>query len=171
VARTDFLTGVPNWRAFAERATTELNRARRYGRPLTFAYVDLDDFKAVNDRYGHAAGDTLLSDVARTIGHVLRRTDVIARLGGDEFAVLLPETGPEPAWIVLRKLHNAVRIALAEAGWPVTASIGAVTCVVPPADVDELVRLADQLMYDVKRIGKNQVHHVVIEADSPAEPV
>jgi diguanylate cyclase (GGDEF)-like protein len=166
IARTDFLTGVPNWRAFAERAEHELARARRYGRPLTFAYVDLDDFKAVNDRFGHAAGDRLLGTLAATMHDVLRRTDIIARLGGDEFAVLLPETGPEPAWIVLRKLHNAIRIAMEETGWPVTASIGAVSCVAPPADVDELVRLADQLMYDVKRLGKNKVHHVVVEADS-----
>jgi diguanylate cyclase (GGDEF)-like protein len=161
IARTDFLTGLSNWRAFTERAEAELNRARRYERPLSFAYIDLDDFKLVNDRYGHAAGDALLATVATTIGHILRRTDVVARLGGDEFAVLLPETPPEAAWIVLRKLHNALRIALEEGGWPVTASIGAVTCIIPPADVEELVRLADGLMYEAKRLGKNRVHHVV----------
>ncbi|HEU4698756.1 MAG TPA: GGDEF domain-containing protein [Gemmatimonadales bacterium] len=164
VSRTDFVTGLPNWRAFAERAGYELDRAQRYERPLTLAYVDLDDFKVVNDRFGHATGDQLLGTVADTMHDVLRRTDVIARLGGDEFAVLLPETGAEPAWIVLRKLHNAIRLAMEAHGWPVTASVGAVTCEVPPAHVDALIRHADQLMYEVKREGKDRIRQVVIEA-------
>jgi diguanylate cyclase (GGDEF)-like protein len=99
-ARTDSLTGAMNSRAFGELATAELHRARRYERPFTIAYVDIDDFKAVNDRFGHSSGDTLLRLVAETMKHNSRAVDVIARVGGDEFVILFPETGPGPAHVV-----------------------------------------------------------------------
>jgi diguanylate cyclase (GGDEF)-like protein len=158
IARTDFLTGANNGRMFRELVDRELLRLRRFGRPLTIAYLDLDNFKVVNDQRGHAAGDTLLRAVASMLVRSLRATDVVARLGGDEFAVILPETGPEPAWVVLRKLHNALRIMLQEEGWAVTVSVGAISCLQAPASADELVRMADRLMYEAKRTGKDQVH-------------
>jgi diguanylate cyclase (GGDEF)-like protein len=156
-ARTDFLTGLPNLRAFRDVADLELKRLQRFQQPLTVAYLDLDNFKAVNDRYGHPEGDALLRRVAEVLRDTLRATDIIARVGGDEFAILLPFTGAEPAWVVLRKLHNAVRIAMHEGGWPVTASVGALTCAHAPESVEELLRIADDLMYGAKRTGKNRV--------------
>ena len=158
-ARTDVLTGAQNARAFGETTERELRRLRRFGRDLTLAYIDLDDFKLVNDRHGHAAGDELLQLVSRTIAETLRIDDVVARIGGDEFAVLLPETGAEASWVVLRKMHNAVRLAVSERGWPVGVSIGAISCLSPPESAAALLAMADAAMYEAKRQGKNTIEH------------
>ncbi len=96
-ARSDFLTGVLNSRAFDQLVTSEIQRSGRYDHPLTLAYFDIDNFKAVNDTFGHSTGDALLKTVARTIGENLRMSDYVARLGGDEFAILMTETGAESA--------------------------------------------------------------------------
>ena len=127
LARTDQLTGLANTRAFGERAEFELLRARRYGRALSMLYIDLDGFKAINDKMGHAAGDVVLQRTAGALRESLRRTDIVARLGGDEFAVLLPETGTESADIVIGKVRDALGRALQGLGAGTTASIGAVT--------------------------------------------
>jgi diguanylate cyclase (GGDEF)-like protein len=166
LARTDPLTGALNSRAFREVAEMELNRARRYGHAVTLAYVDVDDFKAVNDRLGHSAGDGLLRTVAETMRAQVRATDSVARIGGDEFVVLLPETGPESAKAALAKVQQ--RLADAAAHPRVTFSIGCVTFVDPPDAVDSAIRLADELMYTVKRAGKNSVRHTAWAA--PANP-
>src|SRR5437773_2624774 len=108
LARRDALTGAPNARAFYELAGAEIARARRYIHPFSVAYLDLDDFKLVNDRLGHLAGDAVLRSVARALGGVLRASDVVARLGGDEFAVLLPEAGAAPARLATDKLRQAL---------------------------------------------------------------
>ena len=92
LSRTDFLTGITNSRFFYELAFLELVRATRYQHPLTMAYIDLDDFKQINDRFGHSTGDSLLRVVAKTMSSNLRRTDIVARIGGDEFVVLPPKT-------------------------------------------------------------------------------
>ena len=92
LARTDPLTGIANPRSFVEAANAELERQLRFQRPLTVAYLDLDNFKTVNDRFGHRTGDEVLSAVARALRESTRATDHLARLGGDEFAVLMPET-------------------------------------------------------------------------------
>jgi diguanylate cyclase (GGDEF)-like protein len=167
-ARTDFLTGLPNLRAFRDAAELEIRRLRRFRQPLTVAYLDLDNFKTVNDRFGHAEGDELLRRVAGVLRDTLRGTDVIARVGGDEFALILPATGAEPAWVVLRKVHNAVRLAMEEGRWPVTASVGALTCEDSPASVEELLRVADDLMYGAKRTGKNRVSLEIFDPASAA---
>ena len=161
LSRTDDLTGLPNRRGFYEAAAVELARSARYRRPLTVAYVDLDDFKAVNDRLGHARGDRVLVAVAHALRRASRSTDLVARLGGDEFVVLLPETGGAAAEAALLKL----RTRLLEAGGDatrVTASIGAVSFGTPPADVETLVHEADRAMYAVKTDGKNAVRHVEV---------
>ena len=170
-ARTDPLTGAHNARAFTETTARELRRLRRFGRELTLAYVDLDDFKLVNDRHGHAVGDEVLRVVVSTITATLRIDDVVARLGGDEFAVLLPETGAEASWVVLRKMHNAVRLAMAERGWPVGVSIGAISCLSAPGSAAALLELADDAMYAAKRQGKNAIEHRLFEPASAGEDV
>ncbi len=161
LARTDPLTGVMNARSFREMAETEMERAARYGRPFTLAYLDLDHFKSVNDRFGHTAGDEALRIVAQHLAAHVRRTDAVARLGGDEFGVLLPETGPDDARAVLTKLRDALNDEMRVRGWPITVSLGALTCAAAPASTDELVKMADDLMYEVKRGGRDAVRYAV----------
>jgi diguanylate cyclase (GGDEF)-like protein len=169
LARTDYLTGVANARYFFELATVELDRARRYERPVTLVYLDVDNFKRVNDGLGHGVGDSLLRVVAETIRGRIRKSDMIARLGGDEFAVLLPEAGYEPAQTAVHKLRAALLEVMHNRDWPVTFSMGVVTCVGPPdATLDELIKAADRLMYAVKRGGKNMIRHEIL-GKIPAE--
>jgi len=157
----DPLTGAANARAFRDRAHDEIDRSRRYGRSFTLAYLDLDNFKAVNDRFGHSAGDNLLRMVVDILRKNLRTTDVFARVGGDEFVLLLPETGQESARTVLYKLQEKVTCSLREAEWPVTMSMGAVIYLSPPDSVDAMIQQADTLMYQVKHSGKNRILHEV----------
>ncbi len=157
LAREDFLTGTANRRHFLEMAEAEISRATRYRRPLTVAYVDLDNFKDVNDRLGHDVGDEVLRTVADAMKDRLRITDVIGRLGGDEFAVCLPETSAEAATTVLEDVRRQVTERLPERCREVTVSIGAVTFASPPDHVEELLRLADDALYEAKREGKNRL--------------
>jgi diguanylate cyclase (GGDEF)-like protein len=156
-SRHDALTGLPNSRAFYERAELELSRARRYGGPLTAAYLDLDNFKTINDRYGHKVGDATLRSVASILRNSARASDMTARLGGDEFVVLMPETSAEGARALLERLRSELESSLSEAAYPVSASIGAVSFLEPPDSVDQLLGAADDRMYAVKRSGKNLV--------------
>jgi diguanylate cyclase (GGDEF)-like protein len=157
LSRTDGLTGLRNTRGFYELAANEIARSNRYRRPLTLAYVDLDNFKNVNDRWGHGGGDEVLVTAARALRRASRTTDVVGRLGGDEFVILFPETGPTAGETAVRKLHSLLHEALAKHGWLVTASIGCVSHEAPFSDVDALVREADAVMYEVKASGKNAV--------------
>ncbi|HEU4597940.1 MAG TPA: GGDEF domain-containing protein [Pyrinomonadaceae bacterium] len=161
LARKDYLTGAVNVRHFDELAAAEINRARRHEHPFTVAYMDVDDFKLVNDRHGHSAGDRLLRMVADTTRRNVRVVDVVARLGGDEFAVLMPETGAEAAEVVVRRVRRRLLEAARAEGWPVTFSIGVVTWDAPPDSVYEMLRAADAQMYAAKRHGKNAVRHKV----------
>jgi len=160
-ARTDFLTGIPNRRHFFELARTEIRRSSRYRHPFIVAYLDIDDFKRINDRFGHGAGDAILQSVAQNIRRSLREVDVVARLGGDEFAILLPETGPKSAQEVMRKVKANLNQVIRQINCPVTFSIGTVTYTDPPESVEEMIRKADVLMYQVKSNGKNTVKHEV----------
>lgn len=159
LSQQDFLTGVYNGRAFYRLAEMERVRGQRYHHAVTMVYVDVDNFKAVNDTRGHAAGDQLLGKLAQTIGSNLRRTDILARMGGDEFALLLPETDLNAGRQVLLKLQQALQSLVQGEGWPVTFSIGAVTYEVPPDSTEAMVRQADQQMYSVKKGSKNAIAH------------
>ncbi len=165
LARTDALTQIANRRAFFEAASMELERVRRHDRPLTVAYADIDEFKLVNDRSGHAAGDALLVAVAQTLRGATRAVDTVARLGGDEFGILLPETDAATAEAILTRLRDRLLAAAQEGGWPVGFSIGAAVFLVPPRDVDELTARADELMYTVKRGPKGSIRIGVFEGD------
>lgn len=167
LATTDHLTGVANARALYGVLNAELQRARRHPRPFSVAYADLDNFKAVNDRGGHETGDQVLRFVAETIRTNVRAIDTVARMGGDEFAVLLPETDAEAAQAAFDKVHRLLEERMRERGWPVTFSIGVVTCLRPPSSVDELLRLADDLMYSVKRGSKSAVQYGTFGTDGP----
>lgn len=159
LARTDFLTGAANPRAFYESAQMEINRCRRYKRSFTLAFFDADNFKMINDAFGHHVGSDLLVRVVKTIKQDLRATDSIARIGGDEFAVLFVETNLEQARIVVNKLRDKLQAEMDSEGWAVTFSIGLLVCINPPESVDELIKIADDLMYEVKRNGKNSVKY------------
>lgn len=169
LASTDPLTGVRNARSYRESVSAEIERAKRYRHPFSVAYLDLDDFKAVNDRFGHNRGDRLLQLVASTVRSNLRTSDVVARLGGDEFALLLPETDYDSAQAVLRKIQDLLVQRMRRCGFLVTCSIGAVTfpCA-PAASVEELIRRADACMYEAKRRGKHRMRHVLIGVPSQA---
>ncbi len=150
LARTDQLTGLMNGRAFRELADRELMRARRLGQPVTLLYLDLDNFKNVNDRRGHATGDELLGAFARVLGNAVRATDVVARVGGDEFVVLLPDTTAENGSLVAAKISQAISGDERFSRDGVAVSVGAATTEGVPADLDELVAAADTAMYEAK---------------------
>jgi diguanylate cyclase (GGDEF)-like protein len=163
LSRTDALTGVANSRSFEDRLGFSLDYLRRTGRPVTLAYVDLDEFKTVNDRLGHFEGDELLRAVAIAIDSRLRATDMVARLGGDEFGILLPETDETAALLVLESVVTAARDAVTTR-WPVSMTIGAVTFREAPPDIDTMVAAADDLMYVGKRHSKGRIGHAVWSA-------
>ncbi len=157
LSHTDYLTGAVNSRFFFDLLEIEIDRSHRYEHPFTIAYIDIDNFKVVNDRFGHCIGDQVLRAVVKQARKHLRKTDVVARLGGDEFALLLPETDQDSAHIALSKLQSDIAAEMQQSNWPVTLSIGALTCVDAPHTAEELVRMADDLMYSVKRGSKNAI--------------
>ena len=161
LSRTDFLTGILNRRALMEAASMELNRLARTGRPFTLLYMDLDDFKSINDIAGHEAGDSLLTKFAAVLKLQLRGIDIIARMGGDEFTVILPETDDQAANKVAPRLQSSLLKEMQEHHWSMTVSIGALTCISAPSNTDEMFRLADQLMYRAKKEGKNTICYQV----------
>jgi diguanylate cyclase (GGDEF)-like protein len=153
LAATDPLTGCPNRRAFLDRLATGIAAAGR-GRRSVVCLVDLDGFKAVNDRAGHAAGDAVLRAVTAALTGAVRATDTVARLGGDEFAVLAEVSAQFPAEVLAERLRSAVAAAGAPAG--VTASVG-VARVRPDDDADQLLHRADAAMYRAKTGGGDRV--------------
>ena len=158
-SRTDSLTGLANRHSFLSRGTEEIERARRTLRPFSLLFLDLDGFKSVNDRFGHAAGDALLRRVGAVLRAQMRSIDVPARLGGDEFAVLLPETDGEGARRAAVSLHLNLQREFTALQYPVSASIGAATFPQPPAAFEHAITCADRLMYSVKKGSKDAVAH------------
>jgi len=167
LARTDFLTGALNARFFHELAQMEVNRSARYKRTFTLAFIDVDNFKTINDTFGHTTGDTVLRAIATNIKIHLRKTDIVTRVGGDEFVILLPETNKQTAPIVISNIQRALLKEMNESGWAVTFSIGVLTLTAPRLSVDEMLGRADQLMYVVKNSGKNNIHY----ASHPEETI
>lgn len=159
VARTDFLTGAVNGRYFNELLEMEVQRVRRYPHPFTLVYIDIDNFKLVNDLFGHQKGDELLRSIASELKSHLRSTDIIARLGGDEFVMLLPSARQPEARLVISKVLPNLANAMKNGKWPVTFSMGAVTCVAPPHSAEQIIKMADDLMYEVKNSTKNDIRY------------
>lgn len=169
-ADRDPLTGLLNAASFADAVEHERRHLTLTPSSTTVAYVDIDNFKEVNDQYGHAAGDALLRQVADALRHAVRESDVVARLGGDEFGVLLPRSGPEAAHTVLAKLHAALELEIGAGGMPVGVSIGAVTFSEPLHSAQAMVDLTDQIMYEAKRGGKGRLIHRSRPPADAAEP-
>ena len=159
LADTDYLTGLKNSRSFYEHVASEAVRSQRYGRPFTMAYVDLDNFKFINDTMGHDTGDEVLRSVAAIIKDNLRQSDVSSRLGGDEFAVLFPETNYHAAEAIINNLVPLLSGSMTSNNWPVSFSIGAVSFVTPMSTVRQMIKTVDDVMYEVKKSGKNNIIH------------
>jgi diguanylate cyclase (GGDEF)-like protein/putative nucleotidyltransferase with HDIG domain len=152
LALTDPLTGLGNHRHFHERLERELEHALRYGRPLAICLVDVDDFKGINDRFGHPAGDRVLASVATR----LRQTGEAFRLGGDEFAVLLPGYEEHEALTAAESIIDRIGTLDLEQMGPVTVSAGVAVAPAHARNRDELLRLVDGALYWAKEYGKNQ---------------
>ena len=157
LARHDNKTGAVNNLYFNELLQWENDLSGRYDHPYTLAYIDLDNFKEVNDRFGHATGDGLLKQFVNTVNSVLRKTDILGRVGGDEFVLLLPETNPEIAKTVISKIQTKFLKEMEENGWPVTLSIGVLSVLKGGEDIKKIISRADELMYSVKHGGKNGI--------------
>jgi diguanylate cyclase (GGDEF)-like protein len=155
LSRVDALTRIGNRRAMFELLSAERNRAQRHHLPLTLAYLDLDGFKQVNDKFGHHTGDRLLVEVAQTVHKTLRPSDFVARMGGDEFAILLPDTQSGTATAALNRVRSALDRCMQQKRWPVTFSVGVVTFLNVPQSADDMMRRADETMYAAKAAGKN----------------
>jgi diguanylate cyclase (GGDEF)-like protein len=164
----DLLTGLVNKAGFYQVVGAEMEVCRRYRRTLSIAYLDCDNFKDVNDRFGHHVGDELLRLMASTMTRKLRASDMPARLGGDEFAVMLPEISADSARKVIEMLQLRLLHEMREHKWPVTFSIGIATFVKMPASIDDMVNQADQLMYAVKYSGKAAIRQEIYSARIPA---
>ena len=159
-AITDDLTGLVNRRRFIEALDAEIERARRFGSALTIVLADLDNFKQVNDEFGHHGGDVVLRAFADLIRSHVRDVDVSGRIGGEEFAILLPETDREGAALVaerMRRSLNAVPIALSEDAAIHAACSFGVAELRPQQEGDDLLRAADAALYRAKDEGKNRV--------------
>lgn len=168
LANHDPLTGLFNRRRFNEEIERQLSTARRYGMTGALLFLDLDQFKDVNDSRGHRAGDDLLVALARLLRERLRETDVIARLGGDEFAVLLPHTDETEAGLVAQSLLDAIRgetFTIAGSPFGVTASIGVALFPAHASTASELLSSADLAMYEAKERGRNRISVFAQELD------
>lgn len=170
LAQEDSLTGVANRRAFFLALTGAVNLSMRRESAWTLAFLDVDDFKQVNDRSGHKVGDEVLRAVGGTLRASTRRTDVVGRLGGDEFAVLMPETDGCQAEVAVGKLKALLESVMTKGGWPVTFSIGVVTFLSVPPSPDAALAAADAQMYEVKRGRKAEVSFGVWGADLARSP-
>ncbi len=159
LATTDELTELNNRRSFFQRATMEMERARRYDRPISFILLDLDHFKRINDSYGHAAGDLVLTETARRIRRSIRDTDIAGRYGGEEFAVCLPETRQHTAENLAERLRAIIADSPIEYGdkeLSITASFGIIgRDKIDEETVENLFAKADKALYMAKEKGRN----------------
>lgn len=157
MAAQDPLTGAANRRYFYELLKTEIARSQRYGENISIAYIDIDDFKTINDTYGHVTGDELLVKVVSTLRTNMRSADMVARIGGDEFVMLLPQTNVNEAEQALKKMEQRLREDVSVNGTPVTFSIGVLTFNECPESVEQMIHAADAVMYAVKEKGKDHI--------------
>jgi diguanylate cyclase (GGDEF)-like protein len=160
-ADTDTLTGVHSLRSFYAEIANEILRSRRYEHRFSLAYIDVDDFKKINDTLGHHEGDRLLIELANCLTTSLRATDTVARIGGDEFVCLMPETEETQAKSAILNVESSLKKRMSKKNWNVSFSIGLVTFDTLPEDVHEALKVADELMYSVKKSKKNAIAYKV----------
>jgi diguanylate cyclase (GGDEF)-like protein len=158
LARTDDLTGLNNRRAFYELSDAAIRQAQRYGHPVSFVMLDIDHFKAINDKHGHAVGDEVIRAFGQLLLDSYRSTDVACRFGGEEFAVLLPETDAEAALATSERLRTRVtECTVSHHHAPVhfTTSLG-VAELKSGQSLEQLIAEADNALYEAKRAGRNR---------------
>jgi diguanylate cyclase (GGDEF)-like protein len=156
----DHLTGIFNRRYFMDRLREEIDRAERYGTSFAVAFIDIDNFKRINDEHGHLSGDEILQQLTRVCAKEVREIDTLARIGGEEFALLLPQTAPAEAEQLVERLRASVAATRAKIGdgWlDVTVSIGLTSSSREVLDVNGILRRADEALYAAKRQGKNRL--------------
>ena len=163
LSRLDILTGLDNKMSFMEKARNEKNRSLRFKRPFTIAYIDIDNFKQLNDTFGHSKGDILLQDLGSAIWENMRVYDIAARLGGDEFIIFLPETNKEQAQEAVNRIKTCVEKILCRHLSCLTLSMGVVTVTNPAYPVEEIIKIADDLMYLVKNDCKNGIKYQMLD--------
>lgn len=156
LATRDGLTGLKNYRAFQQRLAAECSRVARLGVPLTLLLLDVDNFKAYNDSFGHLQGDEALRQVGAVLEHVARDIDIVARYGGEEFAAILPHTDAAGALVAAERFRHAVE-ASSWKGRGVTISVGGASCDGKRPDPSALIAEADAALYRAKREGRNRV--------------
>ncbi|BCM25367.1 hypothetical protein ZMTM_16260 [Methyloradius palustris] len=162
-ATVDLLSGALTRRHFHEVCQTELARSLRYQYPISIAYIDLDNFKSVNDKLGHGMGDKILVITAAAIKANLREGDLFGRLGGDEFALLLINTNRDEMEIIMNRMRESLMKAISLSQTEVTYSIGAVTYLSGmPITIHALLEIADEAMYAIKNSTKNSIKFVSI---------
>ncbi|MBV8032368.1 MAG: GGDEF domain-containing protein [Betaproteobacteria bacterium] len=166
-ARIDSLTGAANRKYFMELLATELRRSERSGRAFSVALVDCDDFKVINDQFGHLVGDSVLRGVVEIAKESVRATDTVARFGGDEFAILFPETGAVPAHDIARRVQSKIRQSEAVPYWTKTVSIGLGTFTNARGDPTDVVAQCDALMYQAKRLGRGEIAAAQFDGGPP----
>lgn len=159
---TDSLTGVMNGRGFEKAMRDIFPTASRLNHILSIAFIDLDNFKSVNDRFGHSTGDKLLTDLAELMKRSIRQSDIVARMGGDEFVILLMDTDYDTSDRIMTRIKNETELLMKENGWPVTFSAGMITFKSDLSTSDNLIKLADEIMYEVKNSSKNGFIHKLI---------
>lgn len=164
----DQLTGAYNRRYLDQYLSTEIARAKRHSRPCGLLFIDLDRFKKVNDRWGHAAGDEVLKHTALILKKNVRNIDTVARIGGEEFAIVLPETPPEKAGIVIERILSQFRettspiLEMVKLGYKVTASIGAAFIIKGDVTPEAFMKSADKSLYAAKENGRDQAGPLMI---------
>ncbi len=170
IARHDPLTGLLNRRAFFEVGISEAARAKRYGHSLGIIFLDLDDFKMLNDARGHEVGDLALQAVSNALVQTLRSSDSVARMGGDEFSVVLPETSFQAASDTGQKIAHAINDSLKDFA-PVSVSIGIAWFEKVLDDFPQMVSAADSLMYEIKNEGKHGVRAKQIDIPGDTQDI
>jgi len=160
LASTDALTGLPNRQAIMGKATKEFSRAKRYNRALSLVMIDVDHFKSINDNYGHATGDHVLTNVGHILGDSLRDSDILARIGGEEFVLLLPDTPKSNAEHVAERMRAqlaSTTIKHEAQELNITASFGVAAICEEDDTLEQMLGRADVAMYEAKNNGRNQV--------------
>jgi len=157
MSQRDPLTNTANWRYFEEYANRQIKVAVRERKNISLVYMDVDNFKEINDKLGHSIGDEVLMQAANGMSKSIRPKDIVARLGGDEFAILLYDASKEETEMIINRMKENVDQEMKSRGWTITLSIGSVVFSILPSTIGPMIKRVDEVMYEVKKNGKDNV--------------